>query len=71
MKDARISEVGERFEYIFDDPLSGGKWKILSHEPLTNVEIQRGLRFMSARGHQRPEKGQTSLFKWPKREYRE
>lgn len=66
MKTPSNSANGTRFEYIFDDPVSGGKWKILSHKKLTSAEIQKRLRFMAVCGYQRPANGQTTLFKWPK-----
>ena len=71
MRNGHAPENGTRFEYIFDDPVSEGKWKILSHEALTAAEIQRKLRFAAAHGRQRPAKNQTILLRWPKANYRE
>ena len=53
------------FEYICVDPVFDGKWKILSHKELTEVEIQRQLRFMAACGYERPANGKVVSFKWP------
>jgi hypothetical protein len=63
----KTNKAGDRtsFEYICADPVFDGKWKILSHKELTEVEIQRQLRVMAVSGYQRPTNGRMASFKWP------
>jgi len=63
----KINKSGKRtsFEYICVDPLTNGKWKILSHKQLTQLDIQKQLRSMAACGYQRPTNGKMASFKWP------
>jgi hypothetical protein len=56
-----------RFTYICSDPVTDGQWKILSPRALTKFEIDRQLRFVAAFGHERPERGRFTTFKWPAR----
>lgn len=54
------------FEYFCDDPITSGKWRIISREKLTADELDRQLRFMVVFGYDRPPAGALYTFKLPK-----